>query len=70
MILNNSVTVRAYECLSTSFIRLERDIRRSRASSFTMGLSSQTQISDQQTFQHEVCQNRQAGIFAFNCIKR
>ncbi len=28
MILNNSGTVQAYRCLSTSFSRLERDIRR------------------------------------------
>jgi len=28
MILNNSGTARAYGCLSTSFSRLERDMRR------------------------------------------
>ena len=32
MILNSSVTVRAYGCLKTSFIRLERVIRRRGAS--------------------------------------
>lgn len=69
MILNNSVTVRAYGCLNTSFIRLKRDIRRRGAFSFTMDSSSQTQISDQQTFQNQVCQDRQAGIFAFNRVK-
>jgi hypothetical protein len=47
MILNNSGTVRAYGCLSTSFIRLKRDIRRRGAFSFAMDSSSQTQISDQ-----------------------
>jgi len=66
MILNNSGTVRAYGCLSTSFIRLERDIRRRGAFSFNMGSTSKTQISDQQTFQHQVCQDRQTGIFTVN----
>jgi hypothetical protein len=40
MVLYNSGAARAYECLSTSFSRLERDTRRCGAFSFDLHLNT------------------------------